>query len=90
MVSYYDEFQKAEQLGARSIRDLYYVLLDEAESEKNVLKVNELRFAVLHRQLFARGKAEQIYEEITMNMLRWMRENCVLDEVGNADSFKGE
>ena len=90
MARCYNGFQKGERLGTGSIRDLFNALLSEAESEKNVLKVNDLLFAVLHRQLFARGKAEQIYEEITVSMLCWMKENCVLDEAGNAVSFKGE
>ena len=90
MVNYYEEFQKAEQLGEGSIRDLYYVLLSEVESEKNVSKVNALFNVIYDGKLFAKYGDKKIYEEIETDLIYWMKENCELNEYGEVVSFKGE
>ena len=90
MRDYFKEFRKAEKLGASYVKDLFYVFLDDIESEKNVGEVNRLHNDITCCAIFSDRKTQRIYGEIGDKLAYWVEDKCVLNDCGEIVSFKGE
>lgn len=83
MRNYYAELRQAEKVGKASVRDLFYVFLDEIKTEKDVLELDRLLNDIECLTVIAGSKElSKMYEKLSSELLSWLGEN--------ASAFKGE
>ena len=77
MRNYYTELRQAEKLGKASVRDLFYVFLEEVKEEKDALELDRLMEDISCLFMICENKElKKMYNELAKELCRWYSKNA--------------
>lgn len=68
--SLYEEFKKAEKLGANYVKNLYWAIFDEAKKDNDLERINELFDVANERKFFTSKEMQKVYDSILPSFMR--------------------
>lgn len=68
--SLYEEFRRAEKLGASYVRDLYWAVFDEAKKDNDLERINELFDVADERKSFTSKEMQKVYDSLLPSFMR--------------------
>ena len=66
----YEEFKKAEKLGANYVKNLYWAIFDEAKKDNDLAKIDELFDVAKERKSWVSKEMQKVYDDLLPSFMR--------------------